>query len=95
MARFTAVAAGFNRAALTNTSATGTGVGTFVYGCNFKAGVTPDTAWDLVAAMKASGFFDDASDVLRMGAVITLTDGKTTANVCVTSATGVKPVTVA
>ncbi len=95
MARFTATAAGFNRAALTNTSATGTGVGTFVYGCNFKAGVTPQVAWDLVAAMKGSGFFDDASDILKMGSVITLTDGKATANVVVTSATGVTPVTVA
>jgi len=94
MARFTAVAAGFNRAALTNTSATGTGVGTFVYGCNFKAGVDPQVAWDATAAMKASGFFNDAADVLKMGAVITLTDGKTTANVCVTSATGAVPVTV-
>ncbi len=93
MANKTAKAAGFNSAAFTNTSATGTGVGTFVYGCNFKAdGKTP---WDATAAMKASGFFNEASLVLNQGAVITLTDGATTENVCVTSATGVTPVTVA
>ena len=93
MANKTSIAAGFNPAAFTNTSATGTGVGTFVYGCNFKKdGKTP---WDLVAAMKASAFFNAAGPVLNMGSVIVLTDGKTVETVCVTSVTGALPVTVA
>jgi len=93
MANKTAKAAGFISSAFTNTSATGTGVGTFVYGCNFKEdGTTP---WDATAAMKASGFFDSQNLVLNKGAVITLTDGTTTENVCVTSETGAIPVTVA
>lgn len=92
MANKTAIAAGFHRPALTNTSATGTGVGTFVYGANLKAdGTTP---WDAVTAMKVSGFFDDAAILLNKGSVITLTDGATTENVCVTSAANVTPVTV-
>jgi len=93
MANKTATAAGFHLPSFTNTSATGTGVGTFVYGANLKANGT--TAWDDVAAMKASGFFNDAALVLNKGAVITLTDGATTENVCVTSAANVTPVTVA
>jgi len=93
MANKTAKKAGFHRPSFTNTSATGTGVGTFVYGANLKAdGTTP---WDNLAAMKASGFFDAAATVLNKGAVITLTDGSKTANVCVTSAGNVTPVTVA
>ena len=95
MANKTAKVAGFNPAQFTNTSATGTGVGTFVYGCNFKDGVTPQVPWDATAAMKASGFFDEAALVLNQGAVITLTDGTTTETVCVTSKTGVTPITVA
>jgi len=93
MANKTATAKGFNSAAFTNMSATGTGAGAFMYGCNFKK--DGKTAWDATAAMKASGFFNDAGLVLENGAVITLTDGKTTENVCVTSMTGAIPVTVA
>lgn len=92
MANKIATAAGFHRPSLTNTSATGTGVGTFVYGANLQSdGTTP---WDNVTAMKVSGFFDDAALLLNKGAVITLTDGATTENVCVTSADNVTPVTV-
>jgi len=93
MANKTAIAAGFNPAQFTNASATGTGANLFMYGCNFKAdGTTP---WDATAAVKASGFFDDAVLSLNMGSVIIITDGTTTETVCVTSESGAVPVTVA
>lgn len=77
----------FNRKELSNTSATGNDVNVFTYGMNGAA--------DATLAMKASGFFNPAVDVLKKGNVIILSDGATSAMVTVTSATGVTPITVA
>lgn len=76
----------FNRDDFSNTSATGNDVNIFTYGMN--------GAVDNTAAMVASGFFNDASDVLKKGNIIMLSDGVTPNVVTVTSAAGVIPVTV-
>ena len=81
----------YNKKYLSNASATGTNGNVFVY-CNVDEN---GTAADDVAAMKASGFFNDASLVLGKGTVIILSDGATTENVCVTSDKATTPVVVA
>lgn len=80
----------FTRKFFSNSSATGNDVNIFTYGMNEVAG----TAVDNTTAMQASGFFNDAKDVLKKGNVIMLSDGVTPDIVCVTSETGVAPVTV-
>ena len=77
----------FNRKSFSNASATGNDVNIFTYGTN--------GAVDATAAMKVSGFFNEAGDVLKKGNVIILSDGATTETVTVTSATDAIPVTVA
>lgn len=81
----------FNRDDFSNASSTGNDCNVFTYGMNEVSG----SAVDATAAMKASAFFNDASDVLRKGNLIMLSDGVTTETVTVTSETGIKPVTVA
>ena len=77
----------FNRKDFSNASSTGNDVNIFTYGMN--------GAVDNTTAMKVSGFFNEAKDVLKKGNVIVLSDGATTATVTVTSATGAVPITVA
>ena len=81
----------YNKKYLSNASATGTNGNVFVY-CNVDEN---GTAADDVTAMKASGFFNDASTVLGKGSMIMLSDGATTETVVVTSDKGATPVTVA
>ena len=75
----------FNRKYFSNASVTGNDVNLFTYGMNAAA--------DNTAAMAASGFFNEASDVLKKGNIILVTDGVTPNVLVVTSAAGVKPVT--
>ena len=75
----------FNRKFFSNASVTGNDVNLFTYGMNAAA--------DNTAAMAASGFFNEAGDVLKKGNVIIVTDGVTPNILVVTSATGALPVT--
>lgn len=81
----------FNRKFLSNSSATGNDVNIFTYGMNEVSG----SAVDDTAAMQASGFFNDAKDVLKKGNIIMLSDGVTPNVVTITSETAAVPVTVA
>jgi len=74
----------FDRKKLSNSSATGNDVNVFTYGIG-----------DATATVVASGYFNEAADVLKKGNVIIVSDGATTQTVTVTSATGATPVTVA
>lgn len=80
----------FNRDDFSNTSATGNDVNIFTYGMNEVSG----SAVDNTAAMVASGFFNEAKDVLKKGNIIMLSDGVTPNVVTVSSETGATPVTV-
>jgi hypothetical protein len=80
----------FDRKYLSNASATGNSANVFTYG-NVQA---DGTAPDATAAIIASGYFDDAVDVLKKGNIIIISDGATTATKTVTSETGATPVTV-
>jgi len=75
----------FNRKFFSNASVTGNDVNLFTYGMN--------AAIDDTADMAASGFFNEAGDVLKKGNIIMVTDGVTPNILVVTSATGALPVT--
>lgn len=82
----------FTRKYLSNAGATGNSANVFTYG---NVPQDESTAADNTTACIASGFFNDASDVLRKGSVIIISDGATTKTVTVTTKAGVTPVVVA